>query len=122
MVAMLAARLPPRFLALQGVNHPLPVEKRPWRQEIADRCQTRLVIEQHLDRDSFFPALRKLWPVLRRKSPRGTKWGIELSKREKKRKIFSSEPFAERIILLMSSYDISGRDAHQASAAHTHMI
>src|SRR6516164_5859630 len=65
MVAMLAARLPPRFLALQGVNHPLPVEKRSWRQEVAHRGQARLVIEQHLDRDGFFPALRKLWPVLR---------------------------------------------------------
>src|SRR6516164_8056935 len=83
MLAMLAARLPPRFLALQGVNHPLPVEKRSWWQEVADRCQARLVIEQHLDRDGFFPALRKLWPVLRHGrvqielAPRGQDMGTE---------------------------------------------
>jgi hypothetical protein len=52
---------------------------------------------------------------------RRTKLGIELSSREKKRKIFSSEPISERIILLMSSHDISGRDSHQALAAHTPM-
>src|SRR5262252_604918 len=56
------------------------------------------------------------WPLRR------TKLGIELSSREKKRKIFSSKPFSERIILLMLSHDISRRDSHQASAAHTHMI
>src|SRR5579864_2333312 len=83
MIAVLAARLPPGFLALQGVNHPLPVEKCPWRQEVADPCQARLVIEQHLDRDSFFPALRKLRPVLRHGriqielAPRGQDMGAE---------------------------------------------
>src|SRR6266702_2395665 len=53
---------------------------------------------------------------------RRTKWGIELPRREKKRKIFSSETFSERILLLMSSHDPPGVDPHQASAAHTHMI
>src|SRR2546426_4077471 len=53
---------------------------------------------------------------------RRTKWGIELPRRAKKRKIFSSETFSERIILLMSSHDTPGVDSHQASAASTHMI
>src|SRR6266700_3550877 len=60
--------------------------------------------------------------VVRQRPLRRTKWGIDLPRREKKRKIFSSETFSERIILLMSSHDTPGADPHQASAAHTHMI
>ena len=59
---------------------------------------------------------------MRRRPLRRTKWGIELPRRAKKRKIFSSETFSERIILLMSSHDTPGVDSHQASAASTHMI
>src|SRR6266851_2074433 len=59
---------------------------------------------------------------MRRRPLRRTKWGIELPRRAKKRKIFSSETFSERIILLMSSHDTPGVDSHQASAAYTHMI
>ena len=65
-----------------------------------------------------------LWScgVVRLRPLRRTKWGIELPRRAKKRKIFSSETFSERILLLMSSHDTPGIDPHQASAAHTHMI
>src|SRR6266567_6416968 len=60
--------------------------------------------------------------AVRTRPLRRTKWGIELPRRAKKRKIFSSKTFSERIILLMSSHDTPGVDSHQASAAYTHMI
>src|SRR5258708_12968238 len=53
---------------------------------------------------------------------RRTKLEIELQKREKKRKISSSETLYERIFLFMSSHRTSLGELQQASAAHARVV